>query len=934
MRTRTIVLIGSATVAVAALVAVLVVVTRPPSPTGLASAQKHPFSVDLGPTISPRAASVQVGESTYQLRPGPGSTRITDVDLSDDTAGVAFVHDAQNHLIATAPIWSMPNLDVSDLPATCATTAFDQVLLTPGVSTSNPLTVDILWALANQGAAAADLAGLGSAICDRLPGDPASLASPKQGEIDLYRKLIDDLMSAVASSASGLPPAAVSLRGLGAATSSATPTASGTGPTTTASSPPHDSSSRPSGYRMTNSLLHVAGAIGSARLTAQQDTGCTGGAAPVIAADGPPPVLSLCAADARVKIVNSSEAWQVLFANHASLSADPLAIVPGQQPAIPSLTDLVAAVLHDEITADLATGCKVLSFFHLCKEKAPDRSELLKLLRILEPGEQEAETANGYYSIGWGNGRGVRGGLPPGASQSDIDHLIGLSRGITWFTATVLPFVSLVIDKRLDADIPRSQLSKSAPILDRLAEMVVTAGANGNPTNFQDQVLAGINFVKSLLNDPELLGAILEVVVPGQLKLAEDLAKKLAEYLAETEIPVAGWAALVIEVINKGASAANAFISIVNLFDAAAMPSYGWWPGTLTLAGAAAMMPANPTPDSQPRPCPVVAANSDRIPGAPADVRCVWTIAADLDGNGRPDYLVTWQSPQHRGAVALLDDGSVHQLDNGSVRLSDDTRSWSTSTLTGSGPPTDDLATPTSVFTAGEAGTRQQVLIADNEGVHGNGAVVIGYTSDDHLRLVVTPAGLAMVLESAADLGCAMVSGHKRFAVTVDDFGPGATGPYAWISSSFYTLNDTLTLTPAGYAGSVIPAAKVTRTMSNDCKEPLPAVSLGTPATSPAAAVTALLQAAKHHDTVAASAVIGGSPGGDAFQPDSYDLLTSGPAASLTAWAAGTPHCQPSPEFDGVQVCSVTSAGGDAMAAEVRQREFGNWVVDGIFTGP
>jgi len=62
--------------------------------------------------------------------------------------------------------------------------------------------------------------------------------------------------------------------------------------------------------------------------------------------------------------------------------------------------------------------------------------------------------------------------------------------------------------------------------------------------------------------------------------------------------------------------------------------------------------------------CPPPPTNHQLPPAIPdAPLRCLWVVKVDLDGNGRPDQLVVWQTTTKRGAVGYLDDGSVHPLE-------------------------------------------------------------------------------------------------------------------------------------------------------------------------------------------------------------------------------------------------------------------------------
>ena len=119
------------------------------------------IGISIG-AATPQAAQIALGGRTYPVQSGSGGTRDGHVTLTADAGSVAVVRDAAGHVLATAPVWAVPGQPPRAAQATCASTAFDQFLLTPGVSGANPVAVDLLWSLAGQGQVKVDVAALGT----------------------------------------------------------------------------------------------------------------------------------------------------------------------------------------------------------------------------------------------------------------------------------------------------------------------------------------------------------------------------------------------------------------------------------------------------------------------------------------------------------------------------------------------------------------------------------------------------------------------------------------------------------------------------------------------------------------------------------------------------------------------------------------------------
>ena len=702
------------------------------------------IGISIG-AATPQAAQIALGGRTYPVQSGSGGTRDGHVTLTADAGSVAVVRDAAGHVLATAPVWAVPGQPPRAAQATCASTAFDQFLLTPGVSGANPVAVDLLWSLAGQGQVKVDVAALGNLICAGLQRDPAHLAHPSQAEIAAYQKVYLDFSAELPKLAGQMPSVASSIAGIRAATGGTSPTTS-----TSPRSTEDGNGAVPSASAAAATSNPVAGHSGrqttltAERMFAGADSRCDAGFTIVATAAGSTSPLGLCSDGNHVHADSSSAAWTFLYRapvgqnDGSGIPSLPLAIVPGQTSTFPSIGTIVGAVIHDDIVAQAKTGCSALGLIHVqldvCKSaKKPSESAVAKLFDLVEPGEVSASAAAGYYSVAWGNGQGNRSVFPAGATTGAEENVQRYSKDLTFISSVIVPTIGLILDKQLDPDneLPPDQLPLLLPVFNELAGTALQQGVNGEPSSVSGDLRAVGDTAKTLFENPNLLQDIfVAFALPNFGQISKDATKQLIEYVASLEVPVAGWTVLLIKLVADGSSAATLALSIAAMFDALTQPSYNSWTPVLT-AGAAFELPLF-TPTAQYGACTVPAAHAAIPPGAPGVPSCEWVVSVDLDGNGKADRLVAWQTADLRGAVAFLDDGSVEPLQNGSAMMARSNLSWQQAGRSDLGESNQPVLVLQAMSSA-----RQQVLLIDSFGAVGNSAEMVGLAADGSLRLVM-----------------------------------------------------------------------------------------------------------------------------------------------------------------------------------------------------
>ena len=767
----TVIAVAAVLAAVGALVAI-----RRAAPAASGSRGHVPVQVSLGAATS-QAARISLGGKTYPLSPGPAGTRQGRIDMTAGTGGVAVARDAVGQVVGSAPVWAVPGQPARAAEMTCRSTAFDEFLLTPGVAGPDPVGVDVLWAMAARGRTGSDVTALGRLICAGWAGQPSPLAHPTPAEIAAYGRMYRDYAAALHPLADELPSLSSSVSGIRASLAAA-PAGPGAAP-----------------------AIRLAAAFTPARAGGA----CPDGAGPVTSDSGSITPLSLCTDGRTIDAENNSAAWAFLYGtpsgpgHAAGLPPVPAAVVPGRTSDFPSLEKITGAVIHDYIAGKARAGCIAASWVNLCKVGKAPHSALSALSNLVEAGRASTTAAAGYYSIAWGDGHGDQNTFPASASSTAENGVVADSVNLTFITSVVAPTIGLLLDRQLKLNLDPDQLPLLLPVFTDLAGSALGDAAKGVPATTSGRLHAVIDTAKDLFARPVLLGDVAEAFIPGLKDLSAQLAKQLGEYLAGLEIPVAGWAALLVKAVGEGSAAITLALSIAGMFQALTEPSYSSWPAMLT-AAAAFTLPV--TALGMAPSCPAPAAPVAIPPGAPGKPACEWVVSADLDGNGRADRLVTWLTQGQRGAVAFLDDGSIHPLRYPPSALANSTLPWSTVT-----PGVGDTNEPAETFRL-TSSARQQVLLIGNIGAVGDRAAVIGLAADGNLRLAAGQQGQVQDVLTARDLGCATQSGQRVFVESALGRGePGVSGgpaPGYGISRSYYVVSPDLRIRFTGYQGSVV----------------------------------------------------------------------------------------------------------------------------------
>ncbi len=809
------------------------------------------LAIDLGDRTA-AAATVDVGTESFS--PGSVGTqgvpgvpagrpvRQARVGLTEDTGGVGFVHDRAGHLLAITPVWSVRGGEVGVVPASCRSSAFSMVLLTPGLGTPDPIAVALLWGLANRAPARGDLDRLAALLCVGLDRDPDHLRRPGAEEISVYTTLTARLAGEVNDLARQAPDLATSL--------ATVPSRARPKPTALGGFGGGAAVIRPASVRLGSPAPAAAETHAAITTRAVSDTrkDCTV-RAPARDSD---PAMTLCEREGQVTITNSSPAWTFLYPARAAITGLPAAIVPGQSVSVPSLERIVGAIVADGLRKSAGAICRTaLSWFGPCRNLAkPSESRVAALFDLVQAGEGTAPGANGYYAVRWGGSEGARQAFPTGAGPADLTRLAAYSKTLTFLTGAIFPMIALIIDHQISLDLPPDQLPLLVPLFNDLIGNAVELGVTNTPATAPDQLKAVVTVAATVVSDPSILGGILNALAPGLFKDLHGLAEKLAAYLASLEVPVAGWAVFLVRTVDKGSAAATVALSIANLFVAQTRASYASWPGILDGRGAGAL-PVTRLPATDPG-CPSPPAETDPPPGAPGTPVCLWAISADLDGDRRQDRVVIWRIPedpnnllfagdQADGAVAYLDDGSTHVLD----------------VPPQSGEPGSFLL-PADVADVNGDG-RQELVLKSGQGANTATYQLVTLVGDS-LRIAHPAESLDSFTAGGgagygSDYGCVLASGH-RLLVTVgyvtnwDDGGPDRPST-SW-SRDLFQLDGAVLRTlggTSGYQSAPRDESFLRRLDGNECHGtlrdlgPVPA-----PAATAKAAVTGLLTALARGD--------------------------------------------------------------------------------------
>ncbi len=250
---------------------------------------------------------------------------------------------------------------------------------------------------------------------------------------------------------------------------------------------------------------------------------------------------------------------------------------------------------------------------------------------------------------------------------------------------------------------------------------------------------------------------------------------------------------------------------------------------------------ALPTTDlSNPTECQAPPAGVPLPAGAPPGIQCLAAVSADLDGDGQPDRLLVWESqppddigggtgagPPPMGAVAYLDDGTFHLLE-------ETPSSWK---LPGS--ETAEELRPVQVVSLGDD-RRQQVLVTTVVGANTDWQAVFIVGQDRRLHALKATDGTTVVLDDgggagySSGYGCVDSSSQPLVAQEGTETVRGPDGldhGYTW-SIDYYRLLDLQWTHVATRTGKVASVQTRPPGAGSDCGDQDPAhrgPDIGTP---------------------------------------------------------------------------------------------------------
>jgi hypothetical protein len=224
---------------------------------------------------------------------------------------------------------------------------------------------------------------------------------------------------------------------------------------------------------------------------------------------------------------------------------------------------------------------------------------------------------------------------------------------------------------------------------------------------------------------------------------------------------------------------------------------------------------------------------SDPLPaGAPPGIQCLAAVSADLDGDGKPDHLLLWEStdpdipdqmtgqadPPQVGAVAYLDDGTFHVL-------RESPSDWKLP-----GFLSVEELQPVQVASLGDD-RRQQVLATITIGSSTNWQVILAVGKDRQLHALQATDGSTVALASggavaySSSYGC--VDSSSQPLVTQEgtqtvQLGDGKDHGYSW-SIDYYRLLDLQWTHVATHTGKAPSMQTPPPSVGSDCSNPDPA---------------------------------------------------------------------------------------------------------------
>jgi hypothetical protein len=602
--------------------------------------ERRRIIIDLGEATK-HAAKIMVGGVVKDLSTAPADGTSghpwADIDIAQNTGGLAIILNQSGSPLATAPIWSLPGLTPQNFVADCGAASIGQTLLTPWVARPDALSVSFINTLARSEPTSSVLLDHAERLCTRIARNPdANDTPPPPAELRAQAKLIcalDGRMADIrAAIESGERPAATG-------TITACATVQSPGGARVPSEPNLNAATRaePASFRTPSATRAPDIEACDLPMWRFKDTNPAGTSPFTVCSDG-----------VTNRVVNRSPTVAFFYESGKS-PAKLLGAVPGEVITVPNLEKIALAILADigqlVVGGVKAVGCTVLGWFGIsftpCQN--PDAladSQVAKLFEIIRPGGGVFNGPPRYYSVAWGDKTGVPAGL-------DISRPKAYSHTLTFLNYAVLPVLGMVLNRDVVLDLSSIDSPEKQVLLDQLAGHVATpAPGQGNDLEFV------ASMAKKILTDPELLAKLVVVFLPSLINEGTDAVRWLRRTMGYLKkLPVLGYIDAVFTVVGLVSNSVEVVISLVRLREVGSYPAYVSWPSYMTREEASALPAGTCTP---PAPGAAPPVNASRLPA------CLLPVDADLDGDRVPERLVLWSDAGIPvGGAAYLSDGHI-----------------------------------------------------------------------------------------------------------------------------------------------------------------------------------------------------------------------------------------------------------------------------------
>ncbi|MGW2637836.1 hypothetical protein [Streptomyces sp. NPDC001348] len=631
--------------------------------------------VDLGDATG-KVATLALGSSESDLRRGPSGVA-GEVDAVDGAPGIVMAYDRARKFLGASPVWSWPGvLETGKVKVSCASTAFSRLLMAPGVATSDPAQVAVLYQLAQSPAVKGSLRAAGVEVCRSIQSRSSGV--PRRGEAAAMLAFTRALEAQTTAVAKTLPSAAESVAAIRAATGT-----SG-GPSKALVGLPRVAVA---GKAVSAGLLSASAAEAA---SAETGKSCEDGEAQVAEARGSNPSVVWCrqgtgAASSAgaghavgeggsdVRAVNQGGAWLLAYAadGGSSVPDRPLVAVPPQTAEFPGMEKITTAVLADVVTAVKRGGCAVASLAGLCHVGKMPKSKVVEVTKVVEDGEAEADlrgdAKRALYGIARGNGRGDMSSFPAQERTAGVGSALSLSTFYTVISQLVGPVVSLAADMRFEVR-PSEREDEAKALLKAWTSETNLMSRLNTSQGFVESVKLVGEVLKDLMLKPDHLAKLVVWLYPGLMKnVKKAVEKTVNRVVAELSAPAAGWVVLAYDTLDKGESLLTALASVHQFISSGDLPSYSSWESAS--GGYQDLLDVPPlAPDAHGKftpaggQAPGQLADRDgnfrcraslrlETAGIPTEANCIWVVAPDLDGDGRQDRIAVWGHRASSGYV-------------------------------------------------------------------------------------------------------------------------------------------------------------------------------------------------------------------------------------------------------------------------------------------